>query len=107
MRSSDKPKHRRQANNRGIEKRFTQLNTKKTPSGNDTSEMLSRRSTKLKDKTQDVLAPTMSKTEVPSWLMETDNERKRSEYQRSLDKIEADLNKAERKYADVKDGKEV
>ena len=34
---------------------------------------------------------------------ETENERKRSDYQLSLDTIEANLKEAERKYAEVKD----
>lgn len=38
--------------------------------------------------------------------MEAENERKRAEYQHSLDKIEADLSEAEKKYSDVKDTKD-
>jgi hypothetical protein len=39
-------------------------------------------------------------------VMETENERKRSQYQQSLDKIEMELNAAEQKYSEVKDGKD-
>jgi phage shock protein A len=90
-----------------LTKRFSELNTKKIQA--ETNLKNAEQSlAKLREKArEDYGTDDIDKLKAKLAEMEAENEHKRSEYQRSLDKIEADLEQVERKYADVKDGKEI
>jgi hypothetical protein len=98
-----------QGNKQTIEeltKRYTLLNTKKIQAETNLDNA-EKELTRLKDKARsEYNTDNVDELKIKLEVMEAENERKRSEYQRNLDKIEAELNEAEKKYAEVKDGKE-
>ena len=86
--------------------RYSQLNTKKIQAETSLRHAEDELA-KLKEKARTEYG-TDNVDELKQKLaaMEAENERKRADYQRSLDKIEADLNEAEKKYSEVKDTKD-
>jgi DNA repair exonuclease SbcCD ATPase subunit len=89
-----------------LTKRYNQLHTKKiqaeTNLENAENKLATLKEKALKDYGTDDVDELRKQLEE----LEAENERQRSEYQRNLDKIEAELNEADQKYAEVKDGKE-
>jgi len=98
-----------QENKQSIEqltKRYNVLNTRKIQAETNL-ENAENELARLKEKARkEYGTDDLNELKTTLATMEAENERKRSEYQRELEKIEAELNEADRKYADVKDGKD-
>jgi hypothetical protein len=84
--------------------RYTELNTKKIQAETNLKNA-EKELQKLQKQARDQNGTDdIAKLKEKLREMEAENEQKRSNYQRDLDKIDADLKATEKKYSDAKDG---
>jgi hypothetical protein len=84
--------------------RYTELNTKKIQAETNLKNAEKELEKLQKQAREQYGTDDINQLKKKLTELEAENERKRADYQRDLDKIDADLKATEKKYSDAKDG---